>query len=85
MGGWKRCVDSESVHWQCPRVPRCDSGESVCDEELADAMYLATQMTAEDQSRRMQRMREHVQRHNVYRWGGKILSELLKFDFPENV
>ncbi|MFO1005610.1 MAG: trehalose-6-phosphate synthase [Planctomycetaceae bacterium] len=54
-------------------------------EELADAMYGATQMTDEEQARRMQRMREHVERHNVYRWGGKILSELLKFDFPENV
>lgn len=54
-------------------------------EELADAMYVATQMTDEEQTRRMQRMREHVERHNVYRWGGKILSELLKFDFPENV
>lgn len=52
--------------------------------ELADSMFTATQMSIEEQSRRMQRMREHIQRHNVYRWGGKILSELLKFDFPEN-
>jgi hypothetical protein len=33
----------------------------------------------------MRRLREHVAGHNVYRWGGKVLSELLKFDFPENV
>jgi hypothetical protein len=29
-------------------------------------------------------MREHLARHNVYRWGGKVLAELLRFDFPEN-
>lgn len=53
--------------------------------ELADAMYAATQMTDEEQTRRMQKMRDHIERHNVYRWGGKILSDLLKFDFPENM
>jgi trehalose 6-phosphate synthase len=53
--------------------------------ELAEAMYQALVMPPEEQARRMKRMREHVERHNVYRWGGKVLSELLKFDFPENV
>jgi trehalose 6-phosphate synthase len=53
--------------------------------ELADAMYQALVMPPEEQGKRMARMREHVERHNVYRWGGKVLSELLKFDFPENL
>jgi trehalose 6-phosphate synthase len=53
--------------------------------ELADAMHQALVMSPEERARRMRRMREHVERHNVYRWGGKVLSELLKFDFPENV
>jgi trehalose 6-phosphate synthase len=53
--------------------------------ELADAMYQAATMPPEERSRRMSRMREHVERHNVFRWGGKILSELLRLDFPENV
>lgn len=53
--------------------------------EIADCMYQALTMPPEEQSRRMKRMREHLERHNVYRWGGKVLSELLKFDFPENV
>jgi len=53
--------------------------------ELADAMHQAIEMCPEERTRRMQRMREHVERHNVYRWGGKLLSELLKFEFPENV
>lgn len=53
--------------------------------EVADAMHTALAMAPEERTRRMKRMREHVERHNVYRWGGKVLSELLKFDFPENV
>lgn len=53
--------------------------------EIADCMYAALTMPPEEQARRMRRMREHLERHNVYRWGGKVLSELLKFDFPENV
>lgn len=53
--------------------------------ELADAMHQALVMPPEEQGKRMARMREHLERHNVYRWGGKVLSELLKFDFPENV
>jgi trehalose 6-phosphate synthase len=53
--------------------------------EIADCMYAALTMPPEEQTRRMRRMREHLERHNVYRWGGKVLSELLKFDFPENV
>jgi trehalose 6-phosphate synthase len=53
--------------------------------EIADCMYTALTMPPEEQTRRMRRMREHLERHNVYRWGGKVLSELLKFDFPENV
>lgn len=53
--------------------------------ELADAMYQAVVMPLEERTRRMQRMREHIAQHNVYRWGGKVLSELLKFDFPTNI
>lgn len=53
--------------------------------ETADAMHQALIMPREERTRRMKRMREHLERHNVYRWGGKILSELLKFDFPESV
>lgn len=52
-------------------------------EELAAAMAVAIEMPAVERCRRMRRMREHLARHNVYRWGGKVLSELLRFDFPE--
>jgi alpha,alpha-trehalose-phosphate synthase [UDP-forming] len=54
-------------------------------QETTDAMYQALTMSPEERMRRMQRMREHLERHNVYRWGGKVLSALLKFDFPEGV
>lgn len=53
--------------------------------EIAEAMHTALTMPPEERTRRMRRMREHLAVHNVYRWGGKILSELLKFDFPENI
>jgi trehalose 6-phosphate synthase len=53
--------------------------------EIAAAMHQALTMPDEDRTRRMRKMREHLERNNVYRWGGKVLSELLKFDFPENV
>ena len=52
--------------------------------ELAEAMHQAVTMPPDERKRRMQRMRDHLEQHNVYRWGGKVLSELLKFDFPEN-
>lgn len=52
--------------------------------ELADAMHRAVTMLPDERQRRMQRMREHLEQHNVFMWGGKVLSELLKFDFPEN-
>lgn len=47
-------------------------------------MAVAAEMPLTERSRRMRRMREHIAHHNVYRWGGKVLAELLRFDFPEN-
>jgi hypothetical protein len=32
----------------------------------------------------MQKMRAIVGANNIYRWAGKVLSALLKFEFPEN-
>jgi trehalose 6-phosphate synthase len=53
--------------------------------EIADAMKQALDMPADERAKRMRRMREQVAENNVYRWAGKILSSLLKFDFPESV
>ncbi len=52
-------------------------------DEIADAMPQALGMPEEERRRRMQRMRAAVQENNVYRWAGKFLSALLKFDFPD--
>ena len=52
-------------------------------EEIAEAIHRALTMPEDERRRKMQRMRAHVSRSNVYRWAGRILSSLLKFDFPE--
>jgi len=52
-------------------------------EELAEAIRQAVEMPLAERKKRMQRMRSAVQDNNVYRWAGKILSALLKFDIPE--
>ena len=52
-------------------------------DELADAIRQAVEMPPAERKKRMQRMRSAVQDNNVYRWAGKILSALLKFDIPE--
>ena len=52
-------------------------------EETAEAMKQALEMPAEERTRRMQKMREVVAANNIYRWAGKFLSALLRFDFAE--
>jgi alpha,alpha-trehalose-phosphate synthase [UDP-forming] len=54
-------------------------------EEMAEAMREALEMPVEDRRRRMQRMRAEVAGNNIFRWAGKIISALLKFDFSEEV
>jgi trehalose 6-phosphate synthase len=54
-------------------------------EEMAGAMREAVEMPEEERRRRMQRMRAEVAGNNIYRWAGKIISALLKFDFSEDV
>jgi trehalose 6-phosphate synthase len=43
---------------------------------LADGLYAALTMPADEQRRRMRRMRRQVGGHNVYRWAGTILTEV---------
>ncbi|HEX4277439.1 MAG TPA: trehalose-6-phosphate synthase [Bryobacteraceae bacterium] len=52
-------------------------------EETAQAIRQALEMPAEERARRMQKMREMVAANNIYRWAGKFLSALLRFDFAE--
>jgi len=51
--------------------------------EVADAVHQALTMPEEDRARRMERMRAQVRKNNVYRWAGRILSNLLRFDLPD--
>lgn len=51
--------------------------------EIAEAINQALTMPEEERRRRMHRMRTQVETYNVYRWAGRILSTLLKFDFAE--
>jgi trehalose 6-phosphate synthase len=53
-------------------------------EEVAEAIHQALTMSDEDRHKNMHRMRTVVAENNIYRWAGKILSALLKFEFPEN-
>lgn len=52
-------------------------------EENAEAIRQALEMPAEERTRRMHRMRDVIASNNVYRWAGKFLSALLRFEFAE--
>lgn len=51
--------------------------------EIAEAIQRALEMPPPERTRRMKRMRESVANNNIYRWAGKVISALLKFDFTE--
>jgi trehalose 6-phosphate synthase len=52
-------------------------------DQVCDAIYSGLMLSPADQAVRMAKMRQVVQQNNIYRWAGKILSELLKFEFKE--
>ncbi len=52
-------------------------------EQTTQAMQQALEMSADERARRMQKMRELVAANNIYRWAGKFLSALLRFEFAE--
>ncbi len=52
-------------------------------ESFADAIAQALVMPAEEREKRMQKMRAAVEQNNIFRWAGKVLSQLLKFEFQE--
>jgi alpha,alpha-trehalose-phosphate synthase [UDP-forming] len=53
-------------------------------EEVAEAMHQALEMPDEDRHKRMQKLRAAVAENNIYRWAGKFVSSLLKFEIPES-
>ncbi|HLQ76933.1 MAG TPA: trehalose-6-phosphate synthase [Terriglobia bacterium] len=54
------------------------------EEQLSEAIRTALQMTPEERRKRMHKMRTIVEENNVYRWIGKIISALLKFEFSSS-
>ncbi|MDQ2776425.1 MAG: trehalose-6-phosphate synthase [Acidobacteriota bacterium] len=52
-------------------------------EEGANAYHAALQMLPEERRRRMVKMRAAVEHNNVYRWAGRLLSELVNIEFPQ--
>ncbi len=45
-------------------------------EEMADAIKFALTLDPSERRERMQRMRNVVKEHNIYRWAGKLIAEL---------
>jgi len=54
-------------------------------QQLSDAIHRAVEMPEDQQSLRMQRMRQMVREHNVFRWAANLLSDLteIRIDAPE--
>jgi trehalose 6-phosphate synthase len=48
----------------------------IATDQFADVIRQALEMPAEEQAERMRKMRETVKENNVYRWAGKIISEM---------
>jgi trehalose 6-phosphate synthase len=53
-------------------------------EQCGEAIQQALAMPESERRRRMLRMRDAVEHNNIYRWAGKIVSALLKFEFAES-
>jgi len=52
-------------------------------EQFSDGIFNALNLSEEERLKRMAKMRSAIQQSNIFRWAGKILSELLKFEFKE--
>jgi trehalose 6-phosphate synthase len=56
-------------------------------QQLSVAIHRALNMADDEQAARMQRMRDSVREHNVYRWAASLLSDLteIRIDAPDRV
>jgi trehalose 6-phosphate synthase len=52
-------------------------------EEMANAIRAALEMPLDERRKRMENLRAAVANNNLYRWAGKLLSTLLKFEFSD--
>jgi len=52
--------------------------------QYAEGIYAALQLPEEERAKRMAKMSDIIHEYNIYRWAGKVISDLLKFEFKEN-
>ncbi len=52
-------------------------------EQFCEGIYQALNFSEEETKKRISKMRQIVKQNNIFRWAGKIISELLKFEFKE--
>ena len=55
-------------------------------DQTADAIRAALEMAPEDKQLRVHRMRQIIKDHNIYRWAGDLITELVevRLDEPED-
>ncbi len=54
-------------------------------DQMADAMYAAFLMPEEERRQRMERMRNVIEKNDVYQWGANIFLELERTSFLEGL
>jgi len=52
-------------------------------EQFAEGIYTSLNLSDEERKKKMVKLREVVSNNNIFRWAGKIISELLKLEFKE--
>ena len=52
-------------------------------EQFSQGIYRALTLPEEERKKRMSKMQDTIRSSNIFRWAGKIISELLKFEFEE--
>ncbi|MCM8789672.1 MAG: trehalose-6-phosphate synthase, partial [Candidatus Omnitrophica bacterium] len=52
-------------------------------QQFSESMFQALNFSEEECRKKMVKLRNIVRQNNIYRWTGKVLSELLKFEFKE--
>ena len=53
-------------------------------DDIAKAIKVAVNMSKKERRRRMSALRAIVQENNIYSWASSIISEIAKFQFPED-
>ena len=52
-------------------------------EQFSEGLWTALNLSEEERAKRMHRMREILKVNNIFHWSGKVISELLRFEFQE--